>query len=150
MAPDTGFLADLMARPWAPDTRHRLQPAGLFLGYGAHAIEIAVAQCGTVPTRTALLETWKHRRPYLWLLYSAEALAADGSLRQILAESHRFAGSLAERLRERIYDEVVPVLAQGIAAERNLKAPGPTELEQTYEMALTVLFRLLFIAYADP
>ena len=366
MRSEAEFLADLMARPWAPDTRHRLQPAGLFLGYGAHAIEIAVAHCGTVPTRTALLETWKHRRagraapvlivvlhtegaalcgasgeeppvypradvgqverlcrevlgqpdrhsalrflaqvlpsletalpglnnegllamhelehgaperpdwdearrkaaaavgtreeslltalgfqvqrldnltsllrgvdrrvalavmlretespeagterfnslspvsyalakadseslswvvlvqgnrlrlyatdvdagvgrrgrtetfiecqpsllsdqhlPYLWLLYSAEALASDGSLRQILAESHRFAGSLAERLRERIYDKVVPVLAQGIAAERNLKAPGPTELEQTYEMALTVLFRLLFIAYAE-
>ena len=87
--------------------------------------------------------------PYLWLLYSAEALAQDGSLREILSESHRFAGSLAERLRERIYDEVVPVLSQGIAEARDLKAPGPAELERTYEMALTVLFRLLFIAYAE-
>ena len=87
--------------------------------------------------------------PYLWLLYSAEALAPDGSLREILSESHRFAGSLAERLRERIYDEVVPVLAQGIAEARDLKAPGPAELERTYEMTLTVLFRLLFIAYAE-
>lgn len=87
--------------------------------------------------------------PYLWLLYSAEALAPDGSLRQILAGSERFAGDLAEQLRERIYDFVVPELAQGIAAARNLPNPTTEDLGRTYEMALTVLFRLLFIAYAE-
>lgn len=87
--------------------------------------------------------------PYLWLLYSAEALSADGSLSQILADSQRFAGDLAERLRERIYDHVVPELAQGIAAARNIRNPSPEDLDRTYEMALTVLFRLLFIAYAE-
>ena len=87
--------------------------------------------------------------PYLWLLYSAAALAPQGSLHEILDNSQRFAGDLAEQLRERIYDEVVPVLAQGIAAARNLERPGPEELARTYEMALTALFRLLFIAYAE-
>ena len=87
--------------------------------------------------------------PYLWLLYSAEALAPDGSLREVLTDSHRFAGNLAERLRERIYDKVVPVLAQGMAASRNVAKPGPVDRERTYEMALTVLFRVLFIAYAE-
>ena len=87
--------------------------------------------------------------PYLWLLYSAEALAPDGSLRQILAESHRFRRQPCRRLRERIYDRVVPALARGIAAARNLKNPSPAQLDHTYEMALTVLFRLLFIAYAE-
>ena len=86
---------------------------------------------------------------YLWLLCSAEALAPQGSLSQILADSQRFAGDLAERLRERIYDDVVPALARGIATARNIENPGPEELEFTYEMALTVLFRLLFIAYAE-
>ena len=87
--------------------------------------------------------------PYLWLLFSAEALGSHGSLTQILNDSERFAGNLAQRLRERIYDEVVPILARGIAGARALKRPGPEELERTYEMALTVLFRLLFIAYAE-
>ena len=86
---------------------------------------------------------------YLWLLCSAEALAPQGSLSGILGDSERFAGDLAERLRERIYDDVVPVLAQGIVAARSLERPGPAELEHTWEMALTVLFRLLFIAYAE-
>ena len=87
--------------------------------------------------------------PYLWLLYSAEALAPDGSLRQVIEGSQRFAGDLAERLRERIYDHVVPELARGIAEARGIDRPRPKELARTYEMALTVLFRLLFIAYAE-
>ena len=87
--------------------------------------------------------------PYLWLLFSAEALVNEGSLYDILDRSHRFAGQLAMRLRERVYDEVVPTLAKGIAEARLLKNPSTEELKQTYEMALTVLFRLLFIAYAE-
>ena len=87
--------------------------------------------------------------PYLWLLYSAEALIRDGSLDEILDESQRFAGDLAERLRERIYDYVVPELAQGIAAVRGIDKQSREDIGLTYEMALTVLFRLLFIAYAE-
>ncbi len=92
---------------------------------------------------------------YLWLIYSAEALARGGSLLQILESSERFAGDLAEQLRERIYNRVVPALAQGVATARcanappNSKAQTRENLAQTYEMALTVLFRLLFIAYAE-
>ena len=86
---------------------------------------------------------------YLWLLFSAEALAPTGSFGEILGNSHRFAGDLAVQLRERIYDEVVPLLAQGIAASRSLLNPSAQQLEETYEMALTTLFRLLFIAYAE-
>ena len=115
------------------------------------AVDAGVGRRGRTETfiecRTALLPD--EHLPYLWLLYSAEALAPEGSLGQILGNSQRFAGDLAERLRERIYDEVVPVLAQGIAAARNIEKPGPAELDRTYEMALTVLFRLLFIAYAE-
>lgn len=86
---------------------------------------------------------------YLWLLFSAEALSEGGSLDQLIDESRRFAGDLAERLRERIYGEVVPQLAEGIAKARGLKKPTASDLSQTYEMAMTVLFRLLFIAYAE-
>ena len=87
--------------------------------------------------------------PYLWLLYSADALAPGGSLHKILDGSRRFAGDLAERLRERIYDHVVPALAKGIATARRIDRPTVDDLALTYEMALTVLFRLLFIAYAE-
>lgn len=85
---------------------------------------------------------------YLWLLFSAEALERNGSLTRILEDSHRFSGKLAERLRERIYGHVVPKLAQGIACVGGADS-SPDGLARNYEMALTVLFRLLFIAYAE-
>ena len=85
---------------------------------------------------------------YLWLLYSAEALIPGGSLYQLLDGSTRFAGNLAKELRERIYERVVPVLAQGIVHARR-GASNIEDLASTYEMALTVLFRLLFVAYAE-
>jgi len=86
---------------------------------------------------------------YLWMLFSAEALVTGGTLDELLAESKRYAGDLAERLRERIYGEVVPRLAEALAAARGLKKPTAKDLSETYEMTMTVLFRLLFIAYAE-
>lgn len=52
---------------------------------------------------------------YLWMLFSADALDEGGTLTELLAESKRFAGSLAENLRDRIYNFVVPPLATGLA-----------------------------------
>ena len=86
---------------------------------------------------------------YLWLIYSAEALVPNGSLTEILSESQRFSGDLAVRLRERIYNQVVPELAQGIVAARDVDQQNREDIRITYEMALMVLFRLLFIAYAE-
>jgi hypothetical protein len=86
---------------------------------------------------------------YLWLLFSADALTDSGSVEGLIADSKRFSGALAERLRERIYDIVVPELAAGISEARNLTKPSSAEISLTYEMALIVLFRLLFIAYAE-
>lgn len=85
----------------------------------------------------------------LWLLFSADALKEGGTIDSILEESKRFAADIADRLRERIYDIVVPQLAMGISRERNLSNPTKEQLSFTYQMALTVLFRLLFIAYAE-
>lgn len=85
----------------------------------------------------------------LWSLFSADALKDNGTVSDILENSKRFAADTASLLRERIYDTVVPQLAMGITEARKLKEPTPEDLALTYEMALTVLFRLLFIAYAE-
>lgn len=86
---------------------------------------------------------------FLWLLFSAEALQDGGTLAHLLEESKRFAGNLAENLRDRIYNFVIPPLAEGLAKARGLKKPTADDLAVTYEMAMTVLFRLLFIAYGE-
>ena len=86
---------------------------------------------------------------YLWLLFSANALRDDGSLHQIMEDSKEYAADLGGRLRNRIYDDVIPDLAEAIAEARDIDDPTKEELDETYEMALFLLYRLLFIAYAE-
>lgn len=86
---------------------------------------------------------------YLWLLFSAAALEPDGSFSEILADSRQYAADLGSRLRNRIYEDVIPNLAESIAAARGLSNPDRQQLDFTYQIALTVLFRLLFVAYAE-
>ncbi len=86
---------------------------------------------------------------YLWLLCSADALVAGGSFQAILERSEIFAADLGTRLRSRVYESVVPGIAKAIAQARKLRKPTAEQLRETYEMALLVLFRLLFVAYAE-
>ena len=56
---------------------------------------------------------------------------------------------LAFKFREQIYSLVIPLLADGIASQLKLRNPTKKELEETYQISMRVLFRLLFIAYAE-
>ena len=85
---------------------------------------------------------------YLSMLFSSEALDGGGTLEKILDGSTRFAAELAERLRERVYFEAVPALAKAIAARMGTY-PADKELEEAYEQVMVILFRLLFVAYAE-
>lgn len=85
----------------------------------------------------------------LTYLFSAEALQEGGALGEILDNSRRFAVDLGERLRERVHSQVIPPLAEALIRARNLKHLSASDLIETYEMALLVLFRVLFIAYAE-
>jgi hypothetical protein len=84
---------------------------------------------------------------YLDLLFSADALSEGGALSRIREASTDYTSALSKRLRERVYDQVVPRLAIAVAD----RAGGTDEasLQQHYRTALTVLFRLLFLAYAE-
>jgi len=87
---------------------------------------------------------------YLPLLFGAQALLPEGSFEQILERSKNYAADLSKRLRERVYAEVVPglatAIARGLAATKKL---SEDDLSFVYEQALFILFRLVFIAYAE-
>ena len=85
---------------------------------------------------------------YLHLLFSADALAEDGTLGQILDRSADFAAKLAVRLRERVYFQTVPALASAVA-RRLGRDPDDDALDDAYEQVMVILFRLLFVAYAE-
>ncbi len=86
---------------------------------------------------------------YLPLLFSAESLQARRLGPETAGGFERFSASLATSLRERIYDSVVPLLARAVVEARGLESATVADLDLTYRMALTVLFRLLFVAYAE-
>jgi hypothetical protein len=137
--------ADTEGLPWVmvlQDDRIRLYPTASDTGVGRRGRTETY-----IELQTSVLAD--HHLAYLWLLFSAEALDAKGFVADLLEASRRFAGDLAVRLRDRIYSDVVPLLATGIAGARKLRDPKAAELDLTYRMALTVLFRLLFIAYAE-
>ncbi len=87
---------------------------------------------------------------YLPLLFGAEALLPDGSFEEVLERSRNYATDLSKRLRERVYTDVVPSLATAIARRlAETKTLDEADLRLVYEQALFVLFRLVFIAYAE-
>jgi len=85
------------------------------------------------------------------LIFSADALAPQGTAQQLLDDSSRFATELGTRLRDRIYAEVVPPLAKAVAealARHGLDLDS-AGLAEAYRVTLRILFRLLFQAYAE-
>jgi hypothetical protein len=120
----------------------RLYPTGLGTGVGRRGRSETFVELhtGLLPDASA---------GYVWALLSSGALRANGTLDQLLEDSKRFAGELATKLRERIYERVVPALADALVAARKLKKPTADDLRDTYRMAMTLLFRLLFVAYAE-
>jgi hypothetical protein len=86
-------------------------------------------------------------RGFLPLIFSARALVEGGSFDEILEESRNYSADLSARLRERVYVDVVPQLAVAVAnASSGVKEE---DLENLYEQSMLVLFRLLFVAYAE-
>jgi hypothetical protein len=133
--------------PWLiaiRDSQIRLYPAKDGVGVG---------QKSQVETyfEVDLLTLDENKAALLPLIFSAEALAEDGTVDEFLKNSQKFASELGIRLRERVYESIVPVLSKEIANQ--LRAKGhqldSSGLQLSYELTLRVLFRMLFQAYAE-
>lgn len=84
---------------------------------------------------------------YLTLFFAPQALARGGTVDQIIASSENFAADLGKRLRNRVYEDVVPALALAIASRMDARTED--DLAEAYHRTLLALFRLLFLAYAE-
>jgi hypothetical protein len=137
-------LADREGLPWVVITR-----ASQIRVYAARA-DVGVGRKGRsetyVEANLALLPD--ERAGYLSLLFSADALKERGTFEEILEGSRDYSADLGARLRDRVYNEVVPKIALSLA-RREHRDLDEHALRDLYEQALTVLFRLLFVAYAE-
>ncbi len=173
-------LADQKRVPWVVLTRAREIRL-----YSARP-DIGVGRKGRAETfvelNLSLLRA--EQAGYLHLLFSADALSHGGTFADILDRSADFAAELAIRLRERVYRQTVPELAQAVAKRLTTAgtangawhggdirdsgdiaegsgsdtASGPSDTEgglgesdlaDAYEQVMMILFRLLFVAYAE-
>lgn len=87
----------------------------------------------------------------LTLIFSAAALDANGSAQQILDGSSKYAADLGTRLRDRVYEGVVPGIALAVAEQLpSLGIPHDSDgLQTAYRVTMRILFRLLFQAYGE-
>jgi hypothetical protein len=120
--------------------------------YAADKRIVGVGRRGRTDTfievHLALLST--ESAGYLPLLFGAEALLPDGSFERVLERSRNYATDLSKRLRGRVYTDVVPGLATAIARRAGAaRALTEHDLRFLYEQTLFILFRLVFIAYAE-
>jgi hypothetical protein len=85
---------------------------------------------------------------FLSLVFGVGALDDHGTVQELLDGSVRYATALGERLRQRVYDHVVPSLAVAVANDLERLGHGE-DLDAAYRITLKILFRLLFQAYAE-
>lgn len=98
---------------------------------------------------------------YWWLFFRRPAfvplLESDPPacwLDTIVRGSRDYAKRLGDRLKDRIFVEIFPHLAQGFLLDRKkrlglTRAPSDDELRDTFEATLSLLYRLLFLLYAE-
>src|SRR5690606_20476672 len=95
---------------------------------------------------------------YWWLFFRSQAFQPQEShacwLDAVLLGSRDYAKRLGDRLKDRVFLTIFPHLAQGFLDDRKQrlgkrKEPGEAELADIFEATLTLLYRLLFLLYAE-
>lgn len=88
---------------------------------------------------------------YLQLIFSAKALAEGGTTYEILKSSTQYAVALGERLRDKVYEEIIPELSVSVADAlvENGYVMDAAGLDLAYQLTLRVFFRMLFQVYAE-
>ncbi|MDH5763355.1 MAG: BREX-1 system adenine-specific DNA-methyltransferase PglX [Nitrospinota bacterium] len=102
---------------------------------------------------------------YFWLFFRHQAFQAtppdteEGSetacfLDRLLTESEQYAKELGERLKEQVFEQIFPHLAEGFIVHIREKEGkdvefSPERLDQVFQGTLTFLYRLLFLLYAE-
>ena len=90
------------------------------------------------------------RRPYLALL--APPYLADGGLAELQQESRDFGARLRRRLDDTIRQKALPALAAGLeqwAHRKGIDIRDETQRSELEQASLTLVFRLLFVLYAE-
>jgi hypothetical protein len=140
MANDNGVPWLIMLR----GTQLRLYPARIEFGIGRKGLAETFFEVD-LPHMTA------ENAGFLNLVFSADALVEGGTIYEILRSSSQYAVALGARLRDKVYEDIVPELSVAVAealVEQGFEMDAEG-LDLAYQLTLRVFFRMLFQVYAE-
>jgi len=86
---------------------------------------------------------------YFYLFFRREAFEREGWLDQVFKGSVDYAESLSETLEDEVYEALVQIAQGFFNYRRNRLTPDAATLKLVYEQSLILLYRLLFVLYAE-
>lgn len=92
-----------------------------------------------------------------WLFFRQAAFVPDAQGKSFVQRVHEgsatYAREISERLKELVFQEVMPEIAGGFVAYRRQQIHGqqetPETLDEIYRASLSLLYKLLFLLYAE-
>lgn len=92
-----------------------------------------------------------------WLFFRRDAFIPDSSGKTFLQRVHEgsttYAREVSDKLKELVFDEVMPEIASGFVAFRReqlgIRDETPESLAEIYRASLSLLYKLLFLLYAE-
>lgn len=92
-----------------------------------------------------------------WLFFRRAAFTPDGQGRSFIQRIHEgsatYAREISDKLKELVFEEVMPEIAAGFVAYRRqqmgIVSESEESLRQIYQASLSLLYKLLFVLYAE-
>ncbi|MFZ2419909.1 MAG: Eco57I restriction-modification methylase domain-containing protein, partial [Anaerolineae bacterium] len=105
---------------------------------------------GPTPEQLADFQRW-------WLFFRRDAFVPDSHGRSFVQRVHEgsntYARRVSDKLKELVFDEVMPEIAAGFVAYRQeqlgIREETGESLQQIYAAGLSLLYKLLFVLYAE-
>lgn len=118
-------------------------------------LPLALGLPGYQPEFTAVEADADHALKVFLVLFGRAAFLPFNAARQTfhqfaLDETRHWEARVTNKLSEAVFNDVFPALVRGLAAhDGEAKVKSPTYREEVRQAALTLLYRLLFILYAE-
>ena len=87
-------------------------------------------------------------RSFVRAFLGPAGMASPPFLERLEDGSRRYAGDLRDRLKSQVHDAVMPTLAEAVARDMRSRDPSAS-LDEAFQAAMHILFRLLFVAWAE-
>jgi hypothetical protein len=121
-----------------------------------YEIDLGASLEGLSPDAAPTPEHLDHFRRW-WLFFRRDAFVPDAQERCFVQRVHEgsatYAREISDKLKELVFQEVVPEIAGGFVAyryhQRGIQQESEADRREIYQATLSLLYKLLFLLYAE-